>query len=121
MHGCPVIILGVHAMRVRYYTCTSAPSKPGAISSGCVVLQQLQEVEFVVVVLQVCLIKHHVPVSPIFTVHLGLEYTRVSKIIPPISKDMQGYLIVCHLSDFPRAHIVNWYATLKFSGHMTCT
>ena len=53
---------------IRYYTCiytlkiiTSPPSEPDTIATSGVVLEQLQDIEFVVVVLEVGLVEHGVP------------------------------------------------------------
>ena len=51
---------------------TSSPAEPGAVAGGRVVFKQLQDVELVVVVLQVGLIEHCVPVNSILTIYMGL-------------------------------------------------
>ena len=62
---------------------TSSPAKPGGVASSCVVFEQLQDVELVVVVLQVGLVQHGVPYLRILTVDMGLCET--------ICKGMQRY------------------------------
>ena len=57
-------------------TCTSPPSEPDAIATRGVVLEQLQDVEFVVVVLQVGLIEHGVPKFTTFTKYMRLKVKR---------------------------------------------
>ena len=51
---------------------TSPPPEPRAVAGARVVLQQLEQVKLVIVVFQVCLVQHRVPVHPVLTVHLGL-------------------------------------------------
>ena len=51
---------------------TSAPSEPGAVVARLVVFEQLQEIEFVVVVFQVRLVQHCVPMDAVLTVHMCL-------------------------------------------------
>ena len=59
------------------HVCTSPPPEPDAIATRGVVLEQLQDVEFVVVVLQVGLIEHGVPKFTTFTKYMRLKVKRM--------------------------------------------
>ena len=52
---------------------TSPPSEPDAVVTRGVVFEQLQDVEFIVVVLEISLVEHGVPELPVLTEHVGLK------------------------------------------------
>ena len=62
-----------------YGLSTSPPSEPDAIATRGIVLEQLQDVEFVIVVLQVGLVEHGVPKFTTFTKYVRLKGKRVCK------------------------------------------
>ena len=77
----------------RYNTnvCTSPPSEPDAIATRGVVLEQLQDVEFVVVVLQVGLIEHGVPKFTTFTKYMRLKVRECAQVSKDSKRTGEGF------------------------------
>ena len=60
-------------IHVQYALITSPPSEPDTIAMRGVVFEQLQDIEFIVVVLQVGLVEHGVPKFTTFTKYMRLK------------------------------------------------